>query len=183
LERRTDNDDIGSNSLESPGYFVPYIELGVAMNRVTRALRIAKLAHSLGNYDTNVMGMVGEVIAEEIFGMTKTSRQTKDVDGHIMIDGAARSVQVKTLSCERLATYGGGAKFRVAEGSHPERLLVLVVFSQVGKYEVAYNGPTGAVGKVEVVSGVPRRGVCVHHLFAGRPHELTSLLHACRGDA
>ena len=63
------------------------------MNRVTRALRIAKLARSLGNYDTNVMGMVGEVIAEEIFGMTKTSKQAKDIDGHIMIDGASRSVQ------------------------------------------------------------------------------------------
>jgi hypothetical protein len=153
------------------------------LNRVTRALRIAKLAHSLGNYDTNVMGMAGEVIAEEIFGMAKAAKQSKDVDGHIMMDGAARSVQVKTMSCERLATYGGGAKFRVSEGSHPERLLVLIVFSQLGKYEVAYHGPTEAVGKVEVVRGVLQRGVCVHHLFVGRPNELNSLLQACRGKA
>lgn len=153
------------------------------MNRVTRALRIAKLAHSLGNYDTNVMGMVGEVIAEEVFGMTKTSKQAKDIDGHIMIDGASRSVQVKTLSCERVASYGGSAKFRVAEGDHPERLLVLVVFSRAAKYEVAYHGPTAAVGKVEVVSGTPCRGVTVHHLFSTRQHELTLLLQACRGDA
>jgi len=153
------------------------------MNRVTRALRIAKLAHSLGDYDTNIMGMVGEVIAEEIFGMTKTLRQAKDIDGHVMIDGSARSVQVKTLSRERIASYGGGAQFRIAENSHPERLLVLIVFSQARKYEVAYNGPAALVGKVEIVDGQQRRGICVHHLFAERRDELALLLQACRGDA
>lgn len=33
-------------------------------SRITRALRVAKLARALGDYDTNVLDMVGETIGE-----------------------------------------------------------------------------------------------------------------------
>lgn len=143
---------------------------------------IAKLAHSLGGYDTNVMGMVGEVIAEETLGMAKAPAQSKDIDGHLLLAGERRSLQVKTLSAARLTTYGRGAKFRVAAGVHPEQLLVLVVFPRAASYKVAYFGPTTSVGKLELVNGTERRGVCIHHLFVGRDHEMEALLRECREE-
>lgn len=150
-----------------------------SMDRISRALRIAKLAHSLGEYDTNVLGIVGEVIAEERFGMRKASKQSKDSDGHVLVDGVARSLQVKTLSSSRIAAYRGGAKFRVAHGVHPEYLLVLLVFPLFCTYEVLFYGPASSVGRAESVNGVARRGVCVHHLFVGREDELLSILNEC----
>ena len=150
---------------------------------VNRALRIARLAHSLGNYDSNVIGMVGEVIAKEALLIEKAPRQTKDIDGHIQVNGVRRSVQVKTLSSSRIARHGGTAKFRIAWGAHPERLVVLLVLTGAGKYRVIYNGDATPVGKLELVKGVQRRGIRVSDLYTNREQELRELVSACKGDA
>jgi hypothetical protein len=137
-------------------------------DRVTRALRIAKLAHSLGEYDTNVLGMVGEVVAEDVLGMRKAPKQSKDIDGHIVVNGIASSVQVKALSSARILSYGPGAKFRIAAGEHPQRLVVLLVRSKLARYQVLYDGPASAIGKIEMVSGTQRRGIRLGDIYNQR---------------
>ena len=152
-------------------------------DRLTLALRIATLAHSLGDYDSNVLGMVGEVIAVETLRMTKARKQSKGIDGHIQVGTEQRSVQVKALSSARIAKSRGSVKFRVDWGTHPELLVVLLVFAKIGKYEVLFNGCTQSIGRCEVVKGVQRRGVRVSDLYKNREHELQELVHRCQNDS
>ena len=157
----------------------------VSTDRITTALEIARLARSLGNFDTNVLGMVGEVIAQDVLGMTKAPPQSKGIDGHIQVGTAQRSVQVKALSARRVAGKRpvGSSGFRVAWGDHPERLVVVIVFTKIGKYQIIFNNDASSVGKSVTVKGVRRREVCVSDLYKNREHELKELISLCKEDA
>lgn len=155
----------------------------MATHRVRRALRIAALVRSLGDYDTNVLGMVGEIIAEDLLGLTKAPKQCKDIDGHYFHEGNQVSAQVKALSTSRIARYGGGAKLRISAGVHPEHLVVLLVFRKRPAYRVLYQGPSQKVGNIEFVNNIPRRGVTIHDIYQGRSAELNALIAECKSDA
>jgi len=119
------------------------------MNRVETALRLTKDAKSLGNYDSNVIGMAAEVIAEEDLGLIKTPRGTKTIDGHIFLDGESRSVQVKAWSCMRIRKYRENTFFRIQNAGSPDFLAVILIFSEIPEYEILYFGKSDAVGKLE----------------------------------
>lgn len=118
------------------------------MSRVHEALDIAKRAKALGDYDSNVIGMVAEIIAEDVLGMIKSPAGTKNIDGHILENGKKLSVQVKAFSSGRVLRYKGGAKFRISENGS-EKLIVILVYSNLAEYEILYNGNADSVGKKE----------------------------------
>ena len=68
------------------------------MKRIPTALHIIRLASQLGDYDSNVVGMAAEIIAEDRFGMRRVLRGTRDIDGFYQEAEAQRSVQVKGWS-------------------------------------------------------------------------------------
>ena len=118
------------------------------MDRVSEALDIVKRAKSLGDYDSNVIGMAAEIIAEDRLGMLKASSGTKNVDGHIFRNGKKVSVQVKAFSSGRVLRYKGGSKFRVPENGS-ELLIVILVYSNLSEYEILYEGSSSGIGKLE----------------------------------
>src|SRR5438552_1854733 len=96
--------------------------------RVRRVLRIARLTRGLGpDYDCTIVGVAGEVIAEEILGMKKAPRQSRGVDGHIQSNGRNESVQVKSLSSGRVRKSREQATFKICSDPSPDRLVVVVV--------------------------------------------------------
>ena len=119
------------------------------MDRILEALDIVSRVSKLGDYDSNVIGMAAEIIAEDHFQMVKTDRGKKDIDGYWFSDGAKRTVQVKAWSEARIKKYGGGTFFRIDEKHPPDDLLVLLIYSSKPKYEVLYKGPAAQVGKIE----------------------------------
>lgn len=125
------------------------------MDRIAEALEIVRRAKALGDYDSNVIGMAAEVIAEERFGLTRTKAGSNDIDGYITIDGEQRSVQVKGWSSGRVKRYKGGAKITVRTAGCASHLLVIVFYPSAAQYEVIYNGPMHRAGKVEK-SGIKR---------------------------
>lgn len=118
------------------------------MSRVQEALDIVKRAKSLGDYDSNVIGMAAEIIAEDELGMVKAPTGTKDIDGHIIEAGEQHSVQVKAFSSGRLLRYKGSAMFRVPlNGSN--KLIVILIYSKLAEYEILYIGEAASAGKRE----------------------------------
>ncbi len=118
-------------------------------NRVSEALEIVVRVCALGEYDSNVIGMAAEIIAEDVFGMQKASRGSKDIDGFWVKDGIKHSVQVKAWSERRIVRYKHGTFLRLKEESLPDDLLLLLIYSSQPKYEILFNGPANAVGYVE----------------------------------
>ncbi len=94
------------------------------MSRIEEALDIVKRAKALGDYDVNVIGMAGEIIAEDRFGMSKTAVGSKTIDGYWRSQEEPRSVQVKGWSDARVRRYRGGTFFRIPVESGPDDLLV-----------------------------------------------------------
>lgn len=119
------------------------------MDRLKTALDIVVKASKLGDYDSNVIGLAAEIIAEEAFRMRKAPRGTRDVDGHWYKDGRNQTVQVKGWSENRILTYRRSTYFRLRENALPDVLLCLLVRSSKPGYEVLYNGCPKAVGRVE----------------------------------
>ena len=118
------------------------------MNRISEALDIVKRAKALGDYDSGVIGMAAEIIAEDKFGMIKASTGKKDIDGYWYKDDKKTSVQVKAFSSGRVSRYKGGTFFRVpVEGS--DFLIVIIIYSCEAKYDVLYNGKASEAGKIE----------------------------------
>ncbi len=113
---------------------------GYSNDRVAKVLDIVALSSSLGNYDSNVIGMAAEIIAEEVFRMTKTLRGSKGIDGRWLRDGSDRSVQVKAWSERRIMRYKGGTLLRLNETLFPDDLLLLLIYSSQPTYEVLYCG-------------------------------------------
>lgn len=119
------------------------------MNRILKALEMVVGAAELGQYDSNVIGMAAEIIAEEEFGMIKAPRGSRDVDGNWFKDGRDQTVQVKAWSEERLKKYRQFTYFRLRETSLPDVLLCILVYSSKRGYEVIYNGSPSEIGYVE----------------------------------
>ncbi|MBK9527489.1 MAG: hypothetical protein IPO41_04035 [Acidobacteria bacterium] len=119
------------------------------MNRIDRALNLVVQAAELGEYDSNVIGMAAEVIAEVEFGMTKAARGSRDIDGTWFKDGRDHTVQVKAWSEGRVKKYRQFTYFRLKEQSLPDVLLCILVYSTKPGYEIIYNGEASAVGYVE----------------------------------
>jgi hypothetical protein len=123
--------------------------VGKNQSRVSEALEIVVRACALGEYDTNVIGMAAEIIAEDDFGMSKVARGTRDVDGSWMKDGLNRTVQVKAWSERRIRRYKRGTFLTLREVSLPDDLLLLLIYSSKPGYEILYNGPASNVGLVD----------------------------------
>ncbi len=155
---------------------------GHLMNRVKRVLRIHQLAHSLGVYDSSIVGMAGEVIAEQDFGMMRTKRQNPGFDGYVIVNGMSETMEVKSLSTSRLRQHGGKATFKVSKTSEPVHLLVLAIFEKQSKYEVLFHGRTSTVGNPSRTNKSTRRAIRVEELFVGREAELQKLLLDCYTD-
>ena len=119
------------------------------LNRIEEALDIVKRAKALGDYDVNVIGMAGEVIAEDRFGMSKTAVGSKAIDGYWRSGGESRSVQVKGWSDARIRRYRGGTFFRVPSEGGPDDLLVILFLAARKEYIILFNGPTSSVGVME----------------------------------
>lgn len=63
------------------------------------ALKALRMVRSIGNgdYDSALVGVVGEVYAEDVLGMKKAKRGTKGIDGHIK----NRSLSVKAKESDK----------------------------------------------------------------------------------
>ena len=122
-------------------------------DRVSEVLDIVCRVCVLGEYDSNVIGMAAEVIAEDVFGMTKVPRGTRDIDGAWMRNGSNRTVQVKAWSEARIRKYKNGTFLRLKEKALPDDLLVLLIYSSKPEYEIIYNGPPHDIGKFEPLLG------------------------------
>jgi hypothetical protein len=118
-------------------------------NRIPEALDIVYRTAKLGEYDCNVIGMAAEIIAEDKFGMTKTSRGKRDVDGTWFADGRNHTVQVKAWSESRVKRYKQFTYLRLKENALPDVLLCILVYSSKRDYEILYNGTPSSVGYVE----------------------------------
>jgi len=118
------------------------------MNRVQEVLDIVKRAKSLGDYDSNVIGMAAEIIAEDEFGMSKSPTGAKDIDGYWYRNNNKVSIQVKAFSSGRVQRYKGSTKFRIKENGS-DHLLVILFYSDICEYEVLYSGPPSKIGKIE----------------------------------
>src|SRR5687767_209084 len=110
-------------------------------NRVEEILDIVCRTCALGEYNHNIIGMAAEVIAEDVFGMTKVPRGSRDIDGTWMKDEQNRTVQVKAWSESRVKRYKNGTFLRLKEANLPDDLLVLLIKSSQPGYEIIYNGP------------------------------------------
>lgn len=119
------------------------------MNRVKKALDMVVGAAELGKYDSNVIGMAAEIIAEEEFGMRKAKRGNKDVDGTWFKDDREHTVQVKAWSEDRVNAYKQFTYLRLREDSLPDVLICILVYSSKPDYEIIYNGSPRDVGYVE----------------------------------
>lgn len=144
------------------------------MNRVAEALDIVKRAKALGDCDSNVIGMAAEVIAEDIFGMVKAPTGTKNIDGHIIQNGIKASVQVKAFSSGRVLRYRGGTFFRIPENGS-EKLIILLIYSHLAKYEILYNGNANNAGRKE--NNRPNRIVRLDSLK--KQDELDAIIQKC----
>jgi hypothetical protein len=119
------------------------------MNRIDEALDIVVRIATLGEYDSNVIGMAAEVIAEDEFGMTKALRGSRDVDGTWFVDGCHQKVQVKAWSEARVKKYRQFTYLRLKEDALPDVLLCILIYCSKPGYEIIYKGPPSAVGYVE----------------------------------
>ena len=124
------------------------------MDRVVEVLELVRRADALGQYDHNLIGMAGEIIAEEEFGMEKAARGAKGIDGYWIQNGEKRRVQVKAWSRSRIIRYKGSTMFRVKPGASDDLLVLLV---EGDGYEVLYSGPVEDVGRLAPVNGVEYR--------------------------
>ena len=116
---------------------------------VAEVLDIVVRSARLGNYDSNVIGMAAEIIAEEDFGMTKSPRGSRDVDGSLFRDGKNHTVQVKAWSESRIRRYRHGTFLRLKETALPDVLLCLLIYCSKPGYAVLYNGSPTLIGYVE----------------------------------
>ena len=140
--------------------------------RTLKALEIVRLAAELGDYDSNVIGMAAEIIAEEEYGMTKAKRGQKDVDGKWMVEGNDRTVQVKAWSEKRVKDYRGGTYLYLKLANLPDDLLVLLVHSSERKFTELYNNPASEVGKIVTMKGVQFRKVSLRDLITALPQSV-----------
>lgn len=117
-------------------------------------LDLVRRAVALGQYDHNLIGMAGEIIAEEDFGMEKAATVANGIDGYWERDGERRRLQVKAWSRSRINRYGDSTMLRIKPDSSDDLLVLLI---EADGYKVLYSGPADDVGKIAPVKGVEYR--------------------------
>ncbi|WP_428421365.1 DUF6998 domain-containing protein [Methylibium sp.] len=145
------------------------------MDRIAEALDIVRRATLLGDYDSNVVGMAAEIIAEERFGMERQARGAQHIDGHWTRDGRNRSVQVKGWSSSRIVRYGKYAFAEVRAAARADDVLVVLIYCYTSEYDVLYCGPTEKAG-IAKKNGL-HRYVRLDHLVHGE--ELARIVAKC----
>lgn len=116
--------------------------------RLQQVLDANKIVRSLGDYDSAIVGVVGEVYAEEIVGMKKAPRGKTAIDGHI----GTRRVSVKAKESDKQGRY---VEISAKKRSEVDDLII-VVLRQNG--EMWHYGP------------IPMNSI--GHLFAGKKGRL-----------
>jgi hypothetical protein len=119
------------------------------MDRVEEVLDIVFRAKQLGDYDCNVIGMAGEIVAEEEFGMLKVPVGTKSIDGTVATPNGMRTLQVKAWSDARVKKYKKGTFLRLPVQNKADDLLLILFYASKKNYEVLYQGPVDEIGKLE----------------------------------
>jgi hypothetical protein len=152
-------------------------------NVLVIARQLRELCESGGEpYDCNIIGIAGEIIAEELFAMKRATRQTRHIDGWIDINGVNRTIQVKSISSSRIRKHRGLVTFKISTSPSPEMLLVVVVLDKIGTFEIAYFGEANLVGaKPQSING-KRRAITLNNLFVDREDNLKDLLAKCEID-
>ena len=145
--------------------------------RVKEALDIVRRAKALGDYDSNVIGMAAEIIAEEEHEMTKAPVGTRDIDGYLPDD---KTIQVKGWSCSRVLTYRGGTFFRIPPVGGADMLMVILIYSRLAEYEVLYFDKSEEAGRIGHLKGNPVREVFLRSLKG--EGEINRILEKCRRE-
>ncbi|MCH9758848.1 MAG: hypothetical protein K0U19_07060 [Proteobacteria bacterium] len=143
------------------------------MSRIKEALDIVKRAKALGDYDSNVIGMAAEIIAEEDFGMIKSPAGKKYIDGYI----GNYSIQVKSFSSGRVLKYKGAAFCRIPERKC-DKLIFILIYSNLEEYEILYNDNASTVGKRVKIKGKPYRDIRLDSLKS--QDEINQILQKCQ---
>jgi hypothetical protein len=146
------------------------------MDRVVEVLDIVFRAKQLGEYDSNVIGMAGEIVAEELFGMIKAPAGTKHIDGTVATPTGIRSLQVKAWSDARIKKYKKGTFFRLPIQKKADDLLIILFHASTKTYEVLYHGCADMVGKPE--KNGKTKVVRLDHVVKGKKLEQI-ILDAC----
>ena len=146
-------------------------------DRVKEALDIVRRAKALGDYDSNVIGMAAEIIAEEEHEMTKAPVGTRDIDGCLPND---KTIQVKGWSCSRVLTYRGGTFFRIPPVGGADMLMVILIYSRLAEYEVLYFGKSDDVGEIGSLRGKQERRVSLRNLRD--EGEINCILEKCQRE-
>ena len=126
--------------------------------RLQQAIDANKIVRSLGDYDSAIVGVLGEVYAEEIVGMKKAPRGKTAIDGHI----GTRRVSVKAKESDKQGRY---VEISAKKRSEVDELII-VVLRQNG--EIWHYGPipmnsighlfTGNKGRLPLAS-LDRNGI------------------------
>ena len=145
-------------------------------NRINEALDIVRRAKALGGYDSNVIGMAAEIIAEEEFGMKKTAPGAGKSGGRLP---GGESVQIKGWACARVQEFEAETFFRLPVNG-AEKLLAVLIYSRLAEYEILYFGESEKIGAVETVRGREIRRVSLGMLKTGE--EINAILQKIRGN-
>lgn len=149
--------------------------------RTRKALEIVRLIAELGEYDSNVIGMVAEIIAEEEYGMTKARRGAKDIDGTWFVGENQRTVQVKAFSEKRVKDYGLGTFFRLGLKNPADDLLVLLIHTSEPKYTELYLGAASEAGVLGNLNGSQVRTVNLRQMMLLLPQNIQDELNKLLG--
>ena len=99
--------------------------------RLVKVLEALAILHDLGDYDTTIVGAVGEIYAEVVFKMKKADRGQKGFDGTIN----GRTVSVKAKESDKKGRY---VTVPLKHRELVDQLLV-VVLKENGQFE--HYGP------------------------------------------
>lgn len=110
-------------------------DLVAARNRLKAAYNAAGLTFT---FDGNLVGDIGEAVAQKLFGIALLSKNSAGVDGKITLNGIEKTVQIKATGVK------GGAAFRKTETKADYLLFFSFDFEKCSG-ELIYNGPESNV--------------------------------------
>ena len=147
------------------------------MDRVKEALEIVRRTKALGDYDSHVIGMAAEIIAEEEYGMKKTPVGAQGIDGHLADN---KTIQVKGLSSVRVLKHKGGTRVHVWDGC--VMLLIILFYPRLVEYEVLYYGELKKIGTINEKSKYRKKLKRQVRLDQIKSCEIDNILEKCRRE-